>query len=807
MSEEPPFVYQYGLSFFCAILSFLMQEFNGICNVYWYVGHYSKYRFEQQNQLMKHIEINSIRRSSANKIKIVHSNENLSSNLVPKPSTVDPPKIGFDIGFFNINENNIESLNKNEELLDIDTIKNFSTSNMSNFDTINNNKDLKKQLQDVSTSVSDINKKSMLFNTNISLCGHKKQNKNFNKITQPTSSINDSPSIKFIIDERLTAPLSLNILPASYSNKLKPTLLNPKNVILNEEDFNTPTSMSFTSSQSPTPQMCSATSTSQEEGEESTPNLTLTSSSNSSDSTLSPVDETSMTESACQMTMTTTDDNTNKINPEIMLLNKMVSPSSDNYIKIDRFKTNQNQNMKQSNSFNRKKPIDLENDQDDLKAKFYKLPIKTNNDSAINNCSLLKENNQNRINNIKFIKTINPNHSKSFDDHFNDFCLNNNTINTKKQHSNNLIKNISCTFSNDLITYLCDKSLSENNNRDTLKAALKKHEQNQIYQNYLFEKYLKKQKKKDNELEYLKNLLIKNATDTHKFSSHISPISPPPPPPPTSTSNSTLHNSPSNFILQKNFSKDLNVNQNQINIPVLVKRQQSHHYLNPNKLNMNDGMVHSISNSLRVNTNVNSIHNNNTANQHQSRLFDNENNDYNNMEACFNNNLYLLSRNSSTQNSPRLIGYNPFNNTTVREKSVIIGSEEMAKYRNESNVSRLLRHKNKYRPKFQRNKSSDYQPVTRYIIDDFNNSSKENYNNKYICGDDDDNAVDSRSAFNPSTIKRLLNGEEDNINMNKEINNQNNRFMTINSTRSGYCISNETNAQRLRRNFKRTTSV
>ena len=33
-SDEPTFVYKYGVSFFCAILSFLMQEFNGICNIH-----------------------------------------------------------------------------------------------------------------------------------------------------------------------------------------------------------------------------------------------------------------------------------------------------------------------------------------------------------------------------------------------------------------------------------------------------------------------------------------------------------------------------------------------------------------------------------------------------------------------------------------------------------------------------------------------------------------------------------------------------------------------------------------------------
>ncbi|RNA31207.1 voltage-dependent calcium channel gamma-7 subunit-like [Brachionus plicatilis] len=44
--DESPFVYNYGYSFIFAVGSFLMQEFNGICNIYWYVDYHRKYRFQ-----------------------------------------------------------------------------------------------------------------------------------------------------------------------------------------------------------------------------------------------------------------------------------------------------------------------------------------------------------------------------------------------------------------------------------------------------------------------------------------------------------------------------------------------------------------------------------------------------------------------------------------------------------------------------------------------------------------------------------------------------------------------------------------
>jgi hypothetical protein len=46
--EEPPFKYGYGISFYCAVLSFLTQEINGICNIYWYMSYHKKKRIKMK---------------------------------------------------------------------------------------------------------------------------------------------------------------------------------------------------------------------------------------------------------------------------------------------------------------------------------------------------------------------------------------------------------------------------------------------------------------------------------------------------------------------------------------------------------------------------------------------------------------------------------------------------------------------------------------------------------------------------------------------------------------------------------------
>ena len=71
--DEPIFKYSYGMSFFCAVISFLLQEFNGICNIYWYIDYYRKYRYEKQTS-NNHNGINLmpiIPTSFGNKIEII----------------------------------------------------------------------------------------------------------------------------------------------------------------------------------------------------------------------------------------------------------------------------------------------------------------------------------------------------------------------------------------------------------------------------------------------------------------------------------------------------------------------------------------------------------------------------------------------------------------------------------------------------------------------------------------------------------------------------------------------------------------
>jgi hypothetical protein len=51
--DEAPFVYKYGFSFFCCILSFLMQEFNGIFNIIWYIDYFRKYRYVKKDETEK----------------------------------------------------------------------------------------------------------------------------------------------------------------------------------------------------------------------------------------------------------------------------------------------------------------------------------------------------------------------------------------------------------------------------------------------------------------------------------------------------------------------------------------------------------------------------------------------------------------------------------------------------------------------------------------------------------------------------------------------------------------------------------
>jgi hypothetical protein len=51
--DEPPFNYDYGISFACATISFVFQELNGVCNIYWYIGYYRRYLLDKSKSSLR----------------------------------------------------------------------------------------------------------------------------------------------------------------------------------------------------------------------------------------------------------------------------------------------------------------------------------------------------------------------------------------------------------------------------------------------------------------------------------------------------------------------------------------------------------------------------------------------------------------------------------------------------------------------------------------------------------------------------------------------------------------------------------
>jgi hypothetical protein len=76
--DEPVYQYSYGISFYCAVASFLFQELNGICNIYWYMGHYRKIKLEklrlkgQEEKRSGPVNRSSPEKSSKYKINFKH---------------------------------------------------------------------------------------------------------------------------------------------------------------------------------------------------------------------------------------------------------------------------------------------------------------------------------------------------------------------------------------------------------------------------------------------------------------------------------------------------------------------------------------------------------------------------------------------------------------------------------------------------------------------------------------------------------------------------------------------------------------
>ncbi|CAF0798500.1 unnamed protein product [Brachionus calyciflorus] len=91
--EEPPFDYSYGFSFFCAVLSFLSQEFNGICNIYWYIEYYRKYKHKTESSekfiMPQIIKLNELAPEKKPEIRIINESDYIVKTEKPlkRPTT------------------------------------------------------------------------------------------------------------------------------------------------------------------------------------------------------------------------------------------------------------------------------------------------------------------------------------------------------------------------------------------------------------------------------------------------------------------------------------------------------------------------------------------------------------------------------------------------------------------------------------------------------------------------------------------------------------------------------------------------
>lgn len=100
--DESPFVYNYGYSFFLAVGSFLMQEFNGICNIYWYVDYHRKYKASEtraQNSkfpvIPQVIKLSDIDKRTDQKpgIRIVNDSDETTRLTVPPSHNMVKPDL------------------------------------------------------------------------------------------------------------------------------------------------------------------------------------------------------------------------------------------------------------------------------------------------------------------------------------------------------------------------------------------------------------------------------------------------------------------------------------------------------------------------------------------------------------------------------------------------------------------------------------------------------------------------------------------------------------------------------------------
>lgn len=81
--DEAQFSYKYGFSFYCCIISFLLQEFNGIFNVIWYIDYFRKYRhkIKKESEIESLPERFNIKKQRAESFKSRNSSSVISSTF------------------------------------------------------------------------------------------------------------------------------------------------------------------------------------------------------------------------------------------------------------------------------------------------------------------------------------------------------------------------------------------------------------------------------------------------------------------------------------------------------------------------------------------------------------------------------------------------------------------------------------------------------------------------------------------------------------------------------------------------------
>ena len=85
--DEPPFVYRYSVSFYCAVISFLLQELNGICNIYWYMGCYRKLKFQKLSPGQTTANTSSSKLSSLSReLQVKEHSQLLNENTCTRPT-------------------------------------------------------------------------------------------------------------------------------------------------------------------------------------------------------------------------------------------------------------------------------------------------------------------------------------------------------------------------------------------------------------------------------------------------------------------------------------------------------------------------------------------------------------------------------------------------------------------------------------------------------------------------------------------------------------------------------------------------